>query len=325
MENSGRESQGDGVPLCHTHIDERAIEEQLREHRFFWLDLHAPSEQELARLGEIFGFHPLALEDAGHQGQRPKLDEYGDYAFLVFYGAHQGPDGRLGLSEVHMFVSGDYLVTLHEEPIAGLHELRARLEARDPRSEQFLVYSVLDTVTDTFFPVLASIDEEIDAIEDAVLAHPGRTQLQRIFALKRDMVSLRRVISPQRDIFARGIDRIAELPGLQQDARDYFRDVYDHLIRISDLVDSYRDLLSGVTDMYLSTIANRQGEVAKQLTTIATIFLPLTFITGFFGQNFAFLVTDVMRSTFSFYALGLGSLVLSCVIFLVFFRRRGWM
>ncbi len=325
MESSRQPPQGDSGAFCHTQIDARAIAKHRRAHRFFWLDLHAPTDAQLAQLGEIFGFHPLALEDAGHQGQRPKLDEYGEYAFLVFYGAHQQPVGRIGLSEVHMFVSGDYLVTLHDQPIAGLHELRERLEGRDPRSEQFLVYSVLDTITDTFFPALADIDDEIDEIEDAVLADPGEAQLQRIFALKRDLVALRRVVSPQRDIFARGIDRIAELPGLQRDARDYFRDVYDHLIRISDLVDSYRDLLSGVTDMYLSTVANRQGEVAKQLTIIATIFLPLTFITGFFGQNFAFLVTHVMHSTFSFYALGLGSLVASCVVFLVFFRRRGWL
>jgi magnesium transporter len=323
--DSEQSPAGEAGAPCYTQIDERAIADHRRQGRFFWLDLHAPSEEQLQQLGRIFGFHSLALEDAGHLGQRPKLDEYGEYAFLVFYGARQEPDGRIGLSEVHMFVSGDYLVTLHEEPVTGLHELRTRLQARDPRSEQFLVYSVLDTITDTFFPVLSSVDEEIDAIEDAVLAEPGEAQLQRIFALKRDLVALRRVITPQRDIFARGIDRIAELPGLQSDARDYFRDIYDHLIRISDLVDSYRDLLSGVTDMYLSTVANRQGEVAKQLTIIATIFLPLTFITGFFGQNFSFLVVHVLNTTFSFYALGLGSLVVSCVVFIVFFRRRGWL
>ena len=111
-------------------------------------------------------------------------------------------------------------------------------------------------------------------------------QLQRIFALKRDLVTMRKVVTPQRDIFARSIDQLAELPGLTVDERDYFRDVYDHLIRISDLIDSYRDLLGGATDVYLSTVANRQNEVMKQLAVIATIFLPLTFITGFFGQNF---------------------------------------
>jgi len=326
------ETHAHGTP-CDTQIDERAIAEHKHRGRFFWLDLHAPSEEQLRRLGEIFGFHPLALEDAANLGQRPKLDDYEEYAFLVFYGVHQtrggglhqAPGAGIELSEIHMFVSGEYLITLHHEPVAGLDELRAKLRGREVRSEQFLVYSVLDVITDTFFPVLAGVDDEIDEIEDAVLADPSEKQLQRLFALKRDLVAVRRVVTPQRDMLARSMDRISELPGLQHDARDYMRDLYDHLIRISDLVDSYRDLLSGVTDMYLSTVANRQGEVAKQLTIIATIFLPLTFITGFFGQNFSFLVNHVMNTTLSFVALGTGSLIVSCIVFLVYFRRRGWL
>ena len=121
-----------------------------------------------------------------------------------------------------------------------------------------------------------------------------RRDLQRIFSLKRDLVAMRRVVPPMRDMFARDAERIADLPGLETDDRLYFRDLYDGLIRVSDLVDSYRDLLSGATDMYLSTVANRQGEINKQLTIIATIFLPLTFLTGFFGQNFAFLTSHIL-------------------------------
>ena len=143
-------------------------------------------------------------------------------------------------------------------------------------SEQFLLYRVLDALTDSFFPVLADIDDEIDELEAAVLANPTDEQLERLFALKRQLVAMRKVVTPQRDLFARSVDQIAELPGLQLDERDYFRDVYDHLIRISDLIDSYRDLLSGATDLYLSTVSNRQNDVMKQLTVIATIFLPLT-------------------------------------------------
>src|SRR5207253_7681898 len=137
---------------------------------------------------------------------------------------------------------------------------------------------------------------EIDELEEAVLAGPTDEQLQRLFALKRQLVMMRKVVTPQRDLFARGIDQLAELPGLVLDQRDYFRDVYDHLIRISDLIDSYRDLLSGATDLYLSTVSNRQNDVMKQLTMIATIFLPLAFITGFFGQNFGFMVRHITGS-----------------------------
>ena len=136
---------------------------------------------------------------------------------------------------------------------------------------------------------------------------------------------MRKVVSPQRDLFARSIDQLAELPGLELDERDYFRDVYDHLIRISDLIDSYRDLLTGTTDLYLSTVSNRQNEVMKQLAIVGTIFLPLSFITGFFGMNFAWLVTKGIASAWSFFVLGMGSMLATCAFLLRFFKRKGWM
>jgi magnesium transporter len=136
---------------------------------------------------------------------------------------------------------------------------------------------------------------------------------------------MRKVVTPQRDLFARSVDQIAELPGLELDERDYFRDIYDHLIRISDLIDSYRDLLSGATDLYLSTVSNRQNDVMKQLTVIATIFLPLAFITGFFGQNFGFMVNHLIRSTWTFWVIGVGSMLATVGGLVLFFRRRGWL
>ena len=128
----------------------------------------------------------------------------------------------------------------------------------------------------------------------------------RLFTLKRQLVAMRKVVTPQRDLFARSIDQLDELPGLQLDERDYFRDVYDHLIRISDLIDSYRDLMSGATDLYLSTISDRQNDVTKQLTIIATIFLPLSFITGFFGQNFTYMISHLIDTAWVFWVVGVG-------------------
>jgi magnesium transporter len=168
------------------------------------------------------------------------------------------------------------------------------------------------------------MDDEIDDLEAAVLSDPTDRELQRLFALKRELIAMRKVITPQRDLFASSVDRISELPGLTLDERDYFRDIYDHLIRISDLIDSYRDLLSGATDLYLSTVSNRQNDVMKQLTVIATVFLPLGFITGFFGQNFGYLVVHVINAQWTFWVLGLGSMVVTCVALLLFFRRKGW-
>jgi magnesium transporter len=180
-------------------------------------------------------------------------------------------------------------------------------------------------MTATFFPVLTRIDDDIDEIEQQVVAEPREEILKRIFSIKRDLVAMRRVVSPERDVFARDADRIGELRGLEADRRLYFRDLYDSLNRVSELVDSYRDLLSGAADMYLSTVANRQGEINKQLTIIATIFLPLTFLMGFFGQNFTFLTEHVLNTTWSFIVFGLGLLLVSIAGFVVYFRRKRWM
>ncbi len=224
-----------------------------------------------------------------------------------------------------MFVSGKYLVTLHPDRMPALEEQLKRLDGKVLHSEQFLLYRVFDALTDSFFPPLARMDDEIDELEVAVLAGPTDAQLQRLFAMKRALVAMRKVLTPQRDLFARSIDQLADLPGLDLDERDYFRDVYDHLIRISDLIDSYRDLLSGTTDLYLSTVSNRQNEVMKQLAIVGTIFLPLSFITGFFGMNFSWLVSTGIAETWTFFVLGIGSMLVTCVVLLRFFKRRGWM
>jgi magnesium transporter len=310
---------------CFTQIDEARIRDHIERDHFFWLDLSAPSPEELAQLRKIFGFHPLAIEDTEHFGQRPKLDDYGDYVFLVFFGAwrHSDSDPDL-LREVHLFITGQYLVTVHRRPLPPLDRQREQLDGRLLHSEQFLLYRVLDALADSFFPILGDMDDEIDQLEAAVIADPTEDQLQRLFSLKRELVAVRKIITPQRDLFASSVERISELPGLKVDERDYFRDIYDHLIRISDLIDSYRDLLSGATDLYLSTVSNRQNDVMKQLTVIATIFLPLGFITGFFGQNFGFLVTHLITPEWTFWVIGVGSMLATCAGLLVFFRRKGW-
>ena len=173
--------------------------------------------------------------------------------------------------------------------------------------------------------MLDRVDDAIDDVEQAVIEQPREESLQRIFSLKRDLIAMRRVVTPMRDFFARDADEISHLPGMEPDDTLYFRDLYDTVVRTSDLIDSYRDLLSGATDMYLSTVANRQGEISKQLTMIATIFLPLSFLTGFFGQNFAYLTGHILNTTWSFFALGLGLLLASIVGFWIFFRRKGWL
>ena len=224
-----------------------------------------------------------------------------------------------------MLISGDWVVTLHPTPFAVLDELRARVRREPPARERALIFEILDTVLSSYVPVLDRVDDAIDEVEQDVIEQPREQSLQRIFSLKRDLIAMRRVVTPMRDFFARDADEIAHLPGMEPDDTLYFRDLYDTVVRTSDLIDSYRDLLSGATDMYLSTVANRQGEISKQLTIIATIFLPLTFLTGFFGQNFAFLTGHILNATWSFFVLGLGLLLASIVGFWIFFRRKGWL
>jgi len=305
-------------------IDHEAIAGLLKRDEYFWLDLGDPGEAEIEALGKVFSFHPLALEDARKRGQRPKLDDFGEYMFLVYYGATATEDDEVELDEVHAFLSGGYIVTLHQGACAALEEARQRLEAQTPRSEQFVVYRVLDGLTDTFFPVLERLDESLEQLDAEIFDRPVPGQLERITALRRELVELRRVVTPQRDLLARSVDDILEIPGLEADSRNYFRDVYDHALRISDQIDSYRDLLAGTRDAYLSVVSNRLNQITKQLTVVATIFLPLSFLVGFFGQNFKWMVTNI-GSAGAFFGLGIGGLALSVIGLLIWFRRGSYL
>jgi magnesium transporter len=276
-------------------------------------------------LHDMFALHPLAVEDTTHFDQRPKLDAYDEFALLVVYGANADRDG---LVEVHCFLSERYLITVHRDDCPSFLELRRRA-ASDPSiatQSAALLHAVTDALVDSFFPELSKLDDRIDDLESAMLQHPTDAQLQEIFRLKQRLVGWRRIVSAQRDLFTRLVAGIDDLPGVTSSADQihYFRDVYDHLIRISDSIDSYRDLLTSAMDLYLSTVSNRLNEVMKRLTIVATIFMPLTWITGFFGMNFAALVRGV-ESWQMFVLFGLVTQAIAVVIMLILFRRRGWM
>jgi magnesium transporter len=289
---------------------------------FFWLDLSRPTQEDFGILREVFKFHPLAVEDSEQFNQRAKIDAYDDFVFIVVYGA-QPNDHRL--VEVHCFYSELFLVTVHREACPMLTEIRKRYEQREKAIEQpsLLLYRVIDGLVDSFFPSLAAFDDRIDELEDGIFLNADDSQLQEMFQMKRLLVTMRKTATPQRDAFASVMGGVAELPGLGDEDERYFRDIYDRLIRISDLIDSYRDLLTGAMDVYLTTVSNRLNSVLKQLTIIATIFLPLTFITGFFGQNFDWMVRR-LDSLPVFVGLGVGSELLAVVVLIAFFKRRGW-
>ena len=293
----------------------------------FWLDLD--DEQADGTVSEMlsvhFGFHPLAVQSAERFNQRPRIDDYDGFMYLVARGADPKHTGE---AEVHCFWTVRYVVTVHRGGCPAIAQVRQRIgrhhasEAANP--QLVIVYFVVSALVDTFFPVLSKFDDRIDALEDDILKAPTEAQLGELFDMKRSLMEMRKVIAPQRDMMASISSGVADVPGMTDEAVRYFRDLYDHLIRLADLVDSYRDLLSSVMDTHLSTVSNRLNVVMKQLTIIATIFLPLSFLTGFFGQNFAVLVRGI-QSTWSFYVFGIALELGAVATLLYVFRRRGWL
>jgi magnesium transporter len=303
-------------------FDRATVERLLAGKKFFWLDLDQPTAEDFEILLDVFGFHPLAVEDSENFNQRAKLDDYDDFLFIVVYGATPDADQ---LVEVHCFYSERCLITVHHDDCPAFADIRRRYRDRDMAIERpaLLLYRVVDGLVDSFFPILSDFDDRIDELEDQIFLRADDQQLQEMFRMKRLLVGMRKAVSPQRDTFASLMGSVATLPGLTDEDERYFRDVYDHLIRISDLIDSYRDLLTGAMDVYLSTVSNRLNSVMKQLTVIATIFLPLTFITGFFGQNFGWMVDNIGGAP-EFLALGVGGEIVIVVGLLALFKRRGW-
>jgi magnesium transporter len=300
-------------------IDPDAIGALRGADEYFWLDLVAPPAEDLRRLAELFALHEIVLEDLEHFGQRPKLDDYERFVQVVFYGV-EGDE----LVEVHVIVHGDAMVTVRRRPCAALEAVRPRIEQLDAEREEHAIYRVLDALTDSYFPLLERMEDEIEQVEQRIVEDGGRAPDLHAFAARRRRLSaLRRVVGPQRDMLAGAGDFMDRVPGLRADqAHDYYRDVYDHLLRIGDGIDGLRDVLTSIHDIYLSAQSNRLNEVVYRLTVVGTIFLPITFITGFFGQNFGWLV-DHIRSEAAFWVLGIGLEVVSVWGLLVWFRRAG--
>jgi magnesium transporter len=301
--------------------DDDVVAASLAAGEQFWLDVDALDGDALRQLGAPFEFHPLAVEDAEHFGQRPKIDVYDTFTLVVAYGV---TDAGAPV-EVHCFYSEHFLVTVHRGEVPNLAAAIGRLtdHAAPLPAPIMLLHRVVDTLVDSFMPALDAMDGSIDALEDAILRRPTEEQLGDLFRLKRALGTVRRLVSGQRDVFASLHAGDEELPGMTAAAERYFRDVYDHLVRASQAADALRDLLLSVVDAHLSTTSNRLNVITKQLTIIATVFLPLSFVTGFFGQNFGWMVEHV-TSAWAFWVGGVAVQVAIVIALLVMFRRKGW-
>lgn len=255
---------------------------------FFFGDFQAPTAEELDLLRRELRLHPLAIEDVRTRHQRPKIDVYGDHYFLVCYEI-SSKDHRVSAEEIDVFIGPNFLVVCHDGDVPLLAEVRDRFSRQvGAHDVSGLLYEILDAVVDEYFPVLDELAERTEAVEAAVFEKFERRRLAELLDLKKDLALLRRVIAPERDAVNVLLRR--DPPVLDSSRIFYFQDVYDHLIRITDSIDTYRDLLTGSLDAFLSVENNRLSEIVRRLTLISTIFLPLTFVTGFFGMNFRRLV-----------------------------------
>jgi len=305
----------------------KAVEKALTDGDLLWLDLWSAGDDGIAMLRDTFQLHPLAIEDVTEFGQRPKVEDFGDVVYLVSYGI---ADEDAGFSEVHFFIAEHYLVTVRNCGCPSIDQLWNRLAKPGGQlpggnrpTRLILLHHLLDTLIDSFFPRLSDFDDHIDALQERMFAKPSNDQLAELFDMQRWLVEARKLISPQRDMMASLVSGMVELPGTTAAADPYLRDLYDHLIRISDMIDSYRDLLSNAMSVYLSMVSNNLNEVMKQLAIIATVFLPLSFLTGFFGQNFGWLVGK-LGAWPTFLIVGVGTELLAVAGLYWLFRRRGW-
>lgn len=306
-------------------VDPSAIRD-LRQQRgtTIWLDLTDPAEDDLNLLRDEFQFHPLALEDVMREYERPKVDSYPDYYFIVFYSVRAlGEARRLVVMPLYLFIGPNYLVTVHREEIAEISEtLRRWREPHSPLGQDVaaLVYALLDAIVDDYFPLMDHIAEEIEDLEQQIFTHFEESALKHIFMLKNDLFKVRRAIAPGRDVVNTLLRR--DIQVFEANDMPYLQDVYDHIVRVTDTIDTYRDLLSSALDSYLSLQSNRLNQIVKVLTIASIVLMSVTLVAGIYGMNF-----DVMPELHWRYGYlwALGLMAGIGVGLILWFRRLKWL
>jgi magnesium transporter len=312
----------DGCRVATVPVDD--ISEVLKHpEQFVWIGLHEPDEALLRKIQAEFGLHDLAVEDALRAHQRPKLEEYGDSLFIVLRTA-QLQDGRIALGETHLFLGPRYLISIRHGSSLSYAEVRARCEATPQllrKGPAFALYAIMDFIVDHFFPVTGALEERLEGLEEEIFdGETSRGTIERIYELKRDLLILKRAVSPLIDICNRlmRFDR----PLIPEDTRPYFRDVYDHVIRINETIDTLRELVTGALEAKLSLVTVGQNDVMKKLAGWAAILAVPTMIAGIYGMNF-----DVMPELRWRHGYGavMGGMVAACGFLYWRFRKAGWL
>ncbi|NLM30124.1 MAG: magnesium/cobalt transporter CorA [Methanomicrobiales archaeon] len=289
-----------------------------------WIDVDGVHDSDLIQaIGDALGIHPLTREDIENTRQRPKIEDYGDYLYVAIRALSRDSDGRFRSEQVSLVLGSRYVISFQKHPGDLFIRTRERLRAGTGRlrtaGADYLFYALLDAIIDGYFVVIEAFGERIEGVEEEVIAEPDQDTLQAIYALKRSLIAFRKVVWPLRDVVVE-LER-GESSLIGDATLVYFRDAYDHTIEVAETVETYREMMSGILDVYLSSQSSHMNEIMKVLTIIATIFIPLTFITGIYGMNFAYI--PGLAHPWGYLA-ALASMIVVAVVMLFYFRKKGW-
>ncbi|MBD0287550.1 MAG: magnesium/cobalt transporter CorA [Flavisolibacter sp.] len=294
------------------------------DNQFVWIGLHEPSEEVLNRVQSEFGLHDLAIEDAHNAHQRPKVELYGNSLFVVLRTAQMNKEHRIDFGETHFFVGPNFIVSVRHGSSVSYAQVRSRCENMPHllcKGQGFVLYALMDFVVDQYFPVVHELETELERIEDSIFKEkPSRETTEKIYQLKRDLLEVKRAVSPLVDVCNR-LMRF-DIQFISEDTRPYFRDVYDHVVRINEMVDNTRELLNTALEANFSMISISQNDVSKKFAGWAAIIALPTMIAGFYGMNFKFM--PEIEWQYGFYAVILFTIV-ACLLLYYYFRRSGWL
>jgi len=315
-----------------SHIQEKEIKtvgecQQFKDSKeVSWIHVEGLHDtQILGDLGALFGLHPLILEDILNTDQRPKMEDFCEYIYIVLktFTNHGDEDKEITPEQISIILGPTYVISFQEKETDIFKSIRERLRAGKGRLRKsgadYLAYSLIDTVVDNYFVILEQLGEKIEMIEESLVKYPSIQTLQAIQDLKREMIFLRKSIWPLRETIS-GLER-TECQLIQDSTAIFLKDIYDHTIQVIDTIETYRDMLSGILDIYLSSVSNRMNEIMKVLTIIATIFMPLTFMAGIYGMNFKYMPELEWHWG---YFLILGVMMTVAVSMLAYFRKKRW-
>jgi magnesium transporter len=297
----------------------------IKDDKVTWINVEGRQDpEEIEKLCTLLNIHPLTIEDILTPGQRPKIEDNVDYLFLVIKILSFNQEDSLSMEQVSLLLGKNYVISFHEHSGSTIDIIKNRIRQSKGRirikKADYLFYALIDTIVDYYFVVLEKIGDKLEDIEDDLLENPTMATLNSLHKMKKEIITLRRAVWPLREVVNKLERRDLKLVG--HETNIFFRDVYDHTIQVIETVETFRDMISGMIDLYQSTISNRLNQVMKGLTIIATIFLPLTFLTGLYGMNFNYI--PELQWRYGYFAV-LGLSITVVITMLVIFRRKRWL